>query len=306
MATLECRLIHASVACYAIHNGKLDPANPDLQALGLQSGTTPTVFINGPDHINAGFVAETWDNWVVLAIRGTLPPFTGDFWAWVRDWLQDFEAGPTDWIVNGRHFGRVETGFATALYSIWPQVMAALGRIDFSRKQGILITGHSKGAAMTFLAASLLKSQMPHVLVENCCFAAPLTCDAHFRDNYNALGLRPFSVRYQNEYDLVPYLPWWPSLALLAHAEQRDKGSTQQLASANWPVAGNNLYVPMGILRYIGPSCAIEYGDKAERDAWDAMKYALEHLEFSKIAAAHSADGRYLHCVCQAGACTTA
>ncbi|WP_346838998.1 lipase family protein [Microbulbifer sp. SAOS-129_SWC] len=299
MRALECRLINASIACYAIKDGSLPADNPNLKALGLQPGTKPTVFVNGPEQINAGFVAEIEDGWVVLALRGTLPPFNGNFWAWVDDWLQDFEAGPTDWIVNGQTFGRVETGFADALLSIWGQVESAIAKIDLTSKQGILITGHSKGAAMTFLAASLLKSAHPHILIENCCFAAPLTCDATFRTNYDALGLRPFTVRYQNEYDLVPYLPWWPVLALLANAQRRNLGEVSpRLASENWPEAGSNLYTPVGILRYLGPDCVTEYGEKAERDAWDAMKYALDHLEFEKIVDAHSASGRYLKCVC--------
>ena len=300
MRTLECRLINASVACYAIKDGTIPADNPNLTALELKSGTHPTVFTNGPEQINAGFVAETADDWVVLALRGTLPPFHGDFWAWLDDWLQDFEAGPTNWIINGKPFGRVESGFADAVLSIWNQVEAAIAKIDLETKQGILITGHSKGAAMTFLAASLLKSAHPHTLVENCCFAAPLTCDETFRNNYDALGLRPFTVRYQNEYDLVPFLPWWPALALLARAQRQEQGEvSSRLARANWPEAGSNIYTPVGIIRYLGPDCVVEYGDKAERDAWDAIKYALEHGEFEKIIDAHSASGRYLNCVCR-------
>lgn len=300
MSTLECRLINASIACYAIKGGKIDPDNPNLKALEPKPGTEPTVFVNGPEQINAGFVAETVDDWVVLALRGTLPPFQGNFWAWVEDWLQDFEAGPTDWNVNGKFFGRVETGFADAVHSVWDQVENAISKIDLKTRQGILITGHSKGAAMTFLAASLLKTAYPHVLVENCCFAAPLTCDETFRNNYNALGLRPFTVRYQNEYDLVPFLPWWPALAQLARAQRLDQGTASPLLTAeSWPESGDNIYQPVGILRYLGPDCVVEYGDHGERDAWDAIKYALEHFEFGKIVDAHSATGCYDSCVCR-------
>ena len=132
MATLECRLLNASIACYAIKNGQLDIKDANLQALGLQPGSTPTVFVDGVHQINAGFVAETHDGWVVLALRGTLPPFTGDFWAWVDDWMQDFKAGPTDWFINGSKFGQVETGFSDGMLSIWPAASAALnqGRRD--------------------------------------------------------------------------------------------------------------------------------------------------------------------------------
>ena len=161
MSTLECRLLNASIACYAIKGGKLDIKNANLQALGLLKNTTPTVFVDGVEGINAGFVAETQDDWVVLALRGTLPPFKGDFWAWIDDWMQDFKAGPTDWFVNGAKFGQVESGFSDAILSIWPAASAALKAINMTGKKGILVTGHSKGAAMTSLAASLIKSAQP-------------------------------------------------------------------------------------------------------------------------------------------------
>lgn len=295
MASLECRLINACIACYAIENGKIDPNNANLEKVGLKPGTGAKVFVGGKDSINAGLLAETDDDWVVLAFRGTLPPFKGDFWKWVRDWLQDFEIGPVDWTVNDNTFGKVEGGFAKALLSIWNQAWAALQLIDLKSKKGILVTGHSKGAAMTFLAASLLKSAMKDTLVEVCAFAAPLTCDRTFRDNYDALGLRPFSVRYQNEYDLVPFLPYDPTFALLTTAERLDRGAQATRVQESWP---ENEYVPIGIVRYITTRCSIEYGERAEHDAWAAIKHALLHLEFKTIADAHSADGRYLTCIC--------
>ena len=136
MTTLECRLINAAIACYAISKGQIPQGNANAKAIGLAPNTWPKVFVNGLDEINAGFVAETDDGWVVLALRGTLPPFKGDLVKWVLDWLQDFEAGPTNWYVGGRVFGRVETGFANATLSIWPQAMAALSQIDLSAKKG--------------------------------------------------------------------------------------------------------------------------------------------------------------------------
>jgi len=299
MATLECRLLNASIACYAIKNGQLDIKNPNLQALGVAPGSKPTVFVDGVNQINAGFVAETHDDWVVLALRGTLPPFTGDFWAWVDDWMQDFKAGPTDWIINGNKFGQVETGFSDAILSIWPAASAALKAINMTGKKGVLVTGHSKGAAMTSLAASLIKSAQPGLLVEVCCYAAPLTCDRTFQANYDALGLRPFTVRYQNEFDIVPFLPWWPTFAMLAAAERRARRGENITLTAGMQASWfRNDYVPMGVLRYLGPGCTVEYGQQAENDALAAIKQALWDGDFGKIAAAHHASGRYQTCIC--------
>jgi hypothetical protein len=219
--TLECRLISASVAAYYIKGGKIDPSAPGYDRIGLKQGTTPTVFTSGPDQIDAGYVAETQDNWVFVVFRGTLPPFQGDFWRWIKDWLNDFSIGPTTWMVDGKSFGQAETGFASAVLDLWPQALAALKAINLPAKNGIIVAGHSKGAAMSFLAASLLKGQyFGNLLVEVCCFAAPLVTDRTFRDNYSTLGLRPLSVRYQNEYDVVPFLPYLPILDILAAAER--------------------------------------------------------------------------------------
>ena len=219
-SSLECRLLDASIICYSIQNQALSPSTPGYAQVGFAPGTGPTVFVDGVEGINAGFVGETADGWVIVAYRGTLPPFSGDLWAWVEDWLNDFRAGPMDWTVGNSVIGQVETGFGSAVLNTWGAVQAALNPIDLSRKKGILVTGHSKGAGMTFPAATLLKNLYPHLLVQVCCFAAPLTCDRTFAASYDAMGLSVFTARYQSQYDIVPFLPYEPHFALLASAEQ--------------------------------------------------------------------------------------
>src|SRR5260370_42297308 len=98
--SLECRLINASIAAYYIKGGKIDPSAPGYYKIGLKPGTAPTVFIGGSEQIDAGYVAETIDDWVFLVFRGTLPPFKGDFWRWINDWLHDLLVEPTTWKVN--------------------------------------------------------------------------------------------------------------------------------------------------------------------------------------------------------------
>lgn len=303
-STLECRLINASVASYYIEDGKIDPSAPGYDKIGIAPATVPSVFVNGPDQIDAGYVAETQDNWVFLVFRGTLPPFEGAFWRWVDDWLNDFDLGPTTWQVDGATFGQAETGFANALLALWDQALSALRKIDLSRKKGIIVAGHSKGAAMSILAASLLKGQyFRKMLVEVCCFAAPLVSDRTFRANFEALGLRPLSVRYQNEYDLVPFLPYLPTLDALAAVERLSSPRAENVvvSDARRDKAIENDYVPVGILRFITTDCAIEYGEQGERDAWEDLLSALVEFQFSAIVNAHSAQGRYLTCVCSQG-----
>jgi Lipase (class 3) len=302
---IECRLINASIAAYyIIQGGGFGPgAQPYLSQIGIKQGTTPTSFTNGPDkvEINAGFVAETQDDWVFLAFRGTIPTYKGDFWRWIFDWLNDFRIGPMEWNVDNKVFGQVETGFAYALLDLWPQVLAALQRIDLSAMKGIIVTGHSKGAAMSFLAASLLRGQYyKNTLVSVCCFAAPRATDRTFQNNYDALNLRPLSVRYQNEYDIVPYLPWVPALDALAAAERRSSPTrTNALITEDVrQQAIKNDYVPLGMIAYITTTCGIEHGEQAEKDGWAALLQALHSGHLDWIVEAHAARGRYLTCIC--------
>jgi hypothetical protein len=298
--TLECRLINASIAAYYIKDHSIDPSAPGYNKIGIKTGTVPTVFTGGSDQIDAGYVAETADGWVFLVFRGTLPPFEGDFWRWIDDWLHDLLVEPTTWVVDGKPFGQVEAGFASAVHDLWPQVINALKAADPASKKGIIVTGHSKGAAASFLAASLLKGQdFKRLLVEVCCFAAPLVADLTFRANYDALKLSPFSVRYQNEYDVVPFLPYWPFLDVLAAAERLDRGGANvAVTEIERTNAIENDYVPIGTLRFITTDCEIEYGQKAESDAWQDFKDALFSGRFTEIVDAHAARGRYLTCVC--------
>ncbi len=295
---LECRLLDACIVAYDIKNGAIDPSVPFYDRIGIKPGTQPTVFVDGVENINAGFVAETWDDWVFVVFRGTLPPFTGNFWAWIDDWLNDFRIGPRNWYINGHYFGQVETGFAAAATDLWPFAKAALDKINLNSKKGIIVTGHSKGGGMTFPVCTLVKSTYPHALVQNCSFAAPLTCDRTFRNNYDAMGLKVFTVRYQNRYDVVPFLPYFPYLSMLAAAERRACEGVNSVLTADRQLALENDYVRLGYLRYLAAGCQVLYGtqgqDQADQDIWDA----LDHLRFKEIAEAHSASGRYHTCVC--------
>jgi hypothetical protein len=113
------------------------------------------------------------------------------------------------------------------------------------------------------------------------------------------MGLRPFTVRYQNQCDIVPFLPYYPYLGMLAAAERLAcNGVNTAITRENWPAEVENDYVPIGILRYLGDGCRAEYGDEGQDDADKAIWDALEHLEFQKIVDAHEASGRYHTCVC--------
>jgi triacylglycerol lipase len=75
----------------------------------------------------------------VLVFRGS----TGR----LDNWMANFDTRPQPWPPGGR----VHAGFKAALLGIWPEILEALRRL----KQPVFYTGHSLGAALATLAASL-------------------------------------------------------------------------------------------------------------------------------------------------------
>lgn len=118
----------------------------------------------------------------VLAFRGSDD---------LRAWGANFDALLAPW----RGGGQVHRGFADALDLVWPEVEAALSSVEGP----LLITGHSQGAALAILAASL----RPDAGLYS--FGAPRIGDPAFRA---AMKERPgLMKRYVNDRDLVCRLP---------------------------------------------------------------------------------------------------
>jgi hypothetical protein len=145
----------------------------------------------------------------------------------------------------------------------------------------------------------LIRNAYPQVPLQNCSFAAPLTCDRAFRDSYGNMGLAPSTVRYQNQYDIVPFLPYYPHFSILAAAERlSNNGVNEAITSETWPSEIENDYVRIGALRYLGDNCTVLTGEPGQEAADHDLWHALESLQFKEIAEAHSASGRYHTCVC--------
>ncbi|HEY7682088.1 MAG TPA: lipase family protein [Gemmatimonadales bacterium] len=117
----------------------------------------------------------------MLTFRGTeLEP---------RDWSTDLNALPTAWPAGGQ----VHRGFADALRDVWDEVAAALVGLP-SR---LLYTGHSLGAALATLAASLRQPTVRYT------FGSPRVGDAAFVQSLAALPHH----RFVNCCDVVCRVP---------------------------------------------------------------------------------------------------
>ena len=105
------------------------------------------------------------------------------------NWLANFSLMPAPWPTGGRVHG----GFKGALLGFWPDILEALRAIDGP----VFYTGHSLGAALATLAASLRAPRAVYT------FGSPRVGDAHF-----VRTLRPLPVyRLATPKDIVTSMP---------------------------------------------------------------------------------------------------
>lgn len=142
-----------------------------------------------------GFVA---DGAAFIVLRGTAD------WA---DWKGNLDAGltgPGELIPAGVTAPpRRHRGFASAWAAIAPDVRTWLTEVAPNANTPIIITGHSLGGALSFLAAWELKSVGRNV-AGVVTFGSALPGDQTFAAAYKALGLGDRTLRLEFTQDLVP------------------------------------------------------------------------------------------------------
>jgi hypothetical protein len=114
-------------------------------ALSRVGFSAPTMFIDADTGAEGFGTVRPTDGQALLALRGTQP---GD-WA---DVASDLKAGLVAWPESS---GRVHEGFATATRALLPRIRQWLEQERVDRAK-LIIAGHSLGAAMATLAASVL------------------------------------------------------------------------------------------------------------------------------------------------------
>lgn len=198
--SMECRSLCASVVAYGINPiGKFIPPNPYYNAVGFLD--PPVAFVAGEDDIDACLVGTT-DRGVILAFRGTIPPDIHDQQS-LLDWISDLTDEPI--AVPGIP-GKVHQGFWQALSSLWEPVVNEIKRQTHGNGQllPLYITGHSKGGALSSLAALRLKLQENIVPAAVYTYAAPHPGNTTFASQYQ-LEIAHHS-RYEYGNDIVPHL----------------------------------------------------------------------------------------------------
>ena len=110
----------------------------------------------------------------------------------IRDWLTDFDVIPQAWKAGGV----VHRGFAEAIGSVWEKTSASLDR-NVPEDCPLFMAGHSLGAALATLAASL---RQPRALYT---FGSPRVGDDDFGKTLAGVPI----FRVANNRDLVTTVP---------------------------------------------------------------------------------------------------
>ncbi|KPA21807.1 Lipase (class 3) [Shimia sp. SK013] len=319
------RMINACVCAYEIHHDEEEAAvssnilrrvdngdgcvydvDAEIQgAVGFVEGPetyAPAFICSGEDHINGCLVGLTEDGYAVVSVRGTLPPELDhhNIMGWVKDWVNDAHMRPLKWILGKAHLGHAERGFAEAAQELWPWVQEQLGLILDQAPNGVLITGHSKGGAMTYLMASLVHQTWPDLegKIEVYAFAPAVSVDEAFAEGYSASGLAEKTYRFQHENDLVPFLPNWTRASIWKAVSF--KGF---LHEAEWLAltafvgsrTGAGYWAPGHLIYFDSNFRYVDDPNPVDR-ALAAVASALQAGEFKKVGAAHSARDSYLRC----------
>jgi hypothetical protein len=192
--------------------------------------------------IDAALVGRVEEG-VVVAFRGTLPPFFGgrhDGWTVLLDWLNDSMSVCVD---RPEYGGGVHLGFAESMRRLWddsdgqPGVRSAIQiMLDRGARRHLFVTGHSKGGALANLCAYRASrlDEWRDMAVSVATIAAARAGNAAFAESYAAT--RIVCLRYEIPHDLVPHLPPGPHTPAWVH------GVARQI----WPRLATTNYHPVG------------------------------------------------------------
>lgn len=162
-------------------------------ALALAGFGAPTFFHDAATFAFGSLNAA--DGSALVAFRGTQPDD-------IRHLATNLQAQQTDWPESG---GRVHAGFSKAARAVLPQILSWLTG-EAREHSRLILAGHSLGAALATLAATVLR---PALLVT---LGSPRVGDADFV----AALAEVHVIRLVDGCDVVTQLP--PALSFYAHA----------------------------------------------------------------------------------------
>jgi hypothetical protein len=291
--TLQAQLLCASNAAYGITGtGKFAPQQPYYDAIGF--GSSPVVLVAGEDDIDACLIGTTPQG-VIVAFRGTIPPDIHDQQS-LLDWFSDLTDEPI--AVPGIP-GKIHEGFWEGLNALWEPMVAEIKKQmnGAGKPLPLYITGHSKGGAMSSLAAYRLKVEVGIAPAAVYTYAAPHPGDTAFAEQYQQTILN--HVRYEYGNDIVPHLvpdaTFIDAMAAIPDIGRFFKGMEQ------WD------YYPVGNLQFIkwDKKTIVNASFEVDAERLLALVKVLLECQFEAIADAHTSacGGGYMSAVCPTGVC---
>lgn len=330
--SLACRLIKASHLVYSISRDgrqleKTPAVDEEIKAIGLDRSTLQfyqaqckdsPIEAGEIDDINAYFYGETPTE-AILAFRGTLPPTiesSEKFFQSLLDWIND---GRIELVKGANLAGLVHKGFLESIDALWDEIDKLNLQERVSEGKSLLLTGHSKGGALMYLAAyRLARKGIPVTAAYS--FAAPRPGDQAFAfaiDQQVTIGNIKEICRFEYQDDIVPHLPpstgsWIPIHGGLARihnyfpfeaphltaspkvAQDIKKFLARLDAISNFPP-----YASAGNLQFIDWNDAI-MGDSFKLATERNLRLAtmMAELRFVEIIRDHFSNGRYMKICC--------
>mmetsp|Transcript_17905 Transcript_17905/g.41753 ORF Transcript_17905/g.41753 Transcript_17905/m.41753 type:complete len:410 (-) Transcript_17905:45-1274(-) len=143
---------------------------------------------------------ESFAGKCVVAFRGTR-----NFDNTITDLEWNSAEVPASWKCKGCH---AHAGYLQTLVQVEEKLMAAIQDSGCSRTEGIVMAGHSMGAALATLAAWLLQEKHSYKLTTVYAFESPRVVDVAFAKEFDEkVGKRVPTWRLTHYPDLVPFLP---------------------------------------------------------------------------------------------------
>ena len=294
---MTCRLLAASAVSYWIEREGGLTACPLYDSVDY--AFVPTVLDGGQDDIDAITVGSTNDGCVIVACRGTLSDQTAEGEKQViLDWINNLKVEPVQ--VPGLPQGcGAHKGFFEAVNkvksaagkNVFEEVTAQLTTIGSSVK--LFVTGHSKGGAMSYIAAAQLMAmgQTPNAIIS---FAAARPGDGDFAQYVEGNMTGGEIRRYEVKNDIVPHLP--PDLKLWDLLEETFGNNKSHLDDWNYESVGQLYYYDMDGKLEVPENKISRAMVSFQRLA--SLGKAIIKGEFSEIVDEHSLTSSYGPLIC--------
>jgi hypothetical protein len=311
--SLQCQLLCACGASYNVVGGNYAPSKNDPfgPAIGwsVNMPNTPVAIAGGSENINVALVgmvnlnlSGTLTNSIVIAFRGTLPPYPITLPGLI-DWYNDFLDSPT---TTPNVPGQVHSGFLSDLNTIIAGVQNAVNNLQTLYPAApIYVTGHSKGGALASIFAAVSYFNPTNSLQVNgvITFASACAGNSTFVSNFPQSII---TVRYENYLDIVPFFPPSQVLVNALVANPSIDGAILLALVDEFADGGNWGYTPLGTLFFIDQN-----GHTTQQSTNPCLNTIAQTIGqgiigLKLIAAAHShlCGGGYMGGTCPTGVCS--